>query len=171
MQIPPNVGNDYSCKKSMPLFQILFSGGSLTGFVFAHFAELPSKRYEDPHELVRGIPLSMDRPPKCLLDQADKHKTRSVHVWVSDFLVPCAPARKTYQVPLVSVSKPPFESIYKYPLEGNGFKENGTHVFWPSNQKVYSKFYIKMEKEKETLFGISEQRFVGSLTLTKQKSL
>ena len=170
MQIPPYVGNDYNCSNSMalaPFVQILYSGGALTGFVFAHFAELPGNRYEDPHELmdigIRGIPLTVDGPPQCLLDLADQHKVSSMHVWVSDYLVQCNATlpREYYEVPLVNVTKNPFESIYQYPMEGNGFKENGTHVFWPANRKIYSRFYINLANESEKLFGISEQNFIG----------
>ena len=50
-------------------------------------------------------------------------------------------------------------------MEGNGFKENGTHVFWPYNRTIYSRFYINMAQEGEKLFGISEQNFGGKLTL------
>ena len=66
------------------------------------------------------------------------------------------------------VTNNPFEALYKYPLKGNGFKENGTHVFWPTEQKVFSKFYINFAQKKEKLFGISEQNFRGLLTLNKQ---
>ena len=67
----------------------------------------------------------------------------------------------------------PFESIYQYPIEGNGFKVNaeGTHVFWPARQKIFSKFYINMVYEKQQLFGISEQNFIGLLKLNKQCEL
>ena len=55
-------------------------------------------------------------------------------------------------------------------MEGNGFKENGTHVFWPANQKLFSKFYITMANESEKLFGISDQTFVGMFPLKKQNT-
>ena len=78
-------------------------------------------------------------------------------------------AQGTYQVPLVPVEKDPFESIYQYPMEGNGFKKNedGTQVFWPANRKIYSKFYLNLAYDKEILFGISEQKFQGLSTFTK----
>ena len=57
------------------------------------------------------------------------------------------------------MSRVPFEALYKYPLEGNNFKQNGTHVFWPSDQNLFSKFYINMPFENETLYGISQQNF------------
>ena len=66
---------------------------------------------------------------------------------------------------MVPVTSNPYESIYQYPMEGNGFKENGTHVFWPYNRTIYSRFYINMAQEGEKLFGISEQNFGGKLTL------
>ena len=170
MRIPPNVGNDYNCSNSMalaPFAQILYSGGNLTGFVFAHFAVLPGNRYEDPFN--PSIPITITGPPQCLTDQVVQHKVRSMHVWVSDYLVQCEATqpREYYEVPLVPVTKNPFESIYQYPMEGNGFKENGTHVFWPANQKLFSKFYINMANESEKLFGISEQNFIGMVTLKK----
>ena len=49
LQVPPAVGNDFDCTSGTPLFQILYSGGDLIGFVFSHFAYLPSDRYEKPH--------------------------------------------------------------------------------------------------------------------------
>ena len=78
--------------------------------------------------------------------------------------------RQTYNVPIVPVTNNPFEALYQYPLEGNGFKENGTHVFWPNDRKIFSKFYINMMYENETLFGISEQNFKGLLSFKKQYS-
>ena len=58
-------------------------------------------------------------------------------------------------------------------MEGNGFKVNaeGTHVFWPGYQKIFSKFYINMVYEKQKLFGISEQTFIGLSALRKQYEL
>ena len=67
----------------------------------------------------------------------------------------------TYKVPIVPAPINPFESLYQYPMEGNGFKANGTHVFWPANRKIFSKFYVNMANEGEKMFGISEQMFVG----------
>ena len=75
-------------------------------------------------------------------------------------------ARETYNVPIVPVTNNPFEALYQYPMEGNGFKENGTHVFWPNHRKIFSKFYINMKYENETLFGISEQNFRGLLSFS-----
>lgn len=74
-------------------------------------------------------------------------------------------AEETYQVPIKSVAKDPFEAIYQYPMEGNGFKmnEDGTRVFWPANEKIYSKFYLNMAYDKEILFGISQQIFQESV--------
>jgi len=174
MPIPPNVGNDYNCSNSMmfPFIQVLYSGGALTGFLFAHFAELPSNRYEDPHELldvgIRGIPLTVDGPPQCFLDLADQHKVRSMHVWLGDYLVQCESPekRETYDVPIVPVENDPFQALYQYPMEGNGLKksDDGTKVFWPANQKMYSKFYLNLANDEETLFGISEQIFTGLFT-------
>ena len=80
----------------------------------------------------------------------------------------CAEAQKTYKIPLRPVTNNPFEAIYQYPMEGNGFKVNGTHVFWPANQKLHSKFYLNLVYENEQLFGISEQAFIGLLILNKQ---
>ena len=57
LQIPPDAGNDFNCTSGTPLFQILYSGGALTGFVFTHFAEIPSMaslRYENPHYNILG---------------------------------------------------------------------------------------------------------------------
>ena len=80
----------------------------------------------------------------------------------------CPEARETYEVPLVPVTTFPFESIYQYPLEVNRIKENGTHVFLPANQKLFSKFYINLSSEKEKFFGISEQAFGGLSTPNRQ---
>ena len=54
-QFPPKVGNDFDCTSGTPLFQILYSGGDLIGFVFSHFAHLPSVRYEKPHYNLIGV--------------------------------------------------------------------------------------------------------------------
>ena len=72
-------------------------------------------------------------------------------------------ALETYQVPIRPVTNNPFEAIYQYPMEGNGFKKNedGNKVFWPANRKIHSKFYINLDYENETFFGISEQAFLG----------
>ena len=74
---------------------------------------------------------------------------------------------------MVPVQNNPFESIYQYPIEGNGFKVNaeGTHVFWPAHQKIFSKFYITMVYEKQQLFGISQQSFIGLLRINDQYEL
>ena len=103
-----------------------------------------------------------------MLDQM--HNSRMVNQLVLDLLMltslvtnVCSQARETYNVPIVPVTNNPFEALYQYPLEGNGFKENGTHVFWPNDRKIFSKFYINMKYENETLFGISEQNFKGLL--------
>ena len=77
-------------------------------------------------------------------------------------------AQDTYQIPVVPVRNNPFESIYQYPLEVNRIKENGTHVFLPANQKLFSKFYINLSSEKEKFFGISEQAFGGLSTPNRQ---
>ena len=77
----------------------------------------------------------------------------------------CSEAKGTYEVPIVNVPTNPFEALYQYPMEGNGFKANDTHVFWPANQKLYSKFYINVAHEGEKLFGISQQIFLGLLAL------
>ena len=79
-------------------------------------------------------------------------------------------ALETYQVPIRPVTNNPFEAIYQYPMEGNGFKKNedGTKVFWPANRKIHSKFYLNLAYDGETLFGISEQRFVGLFSQIKQ---
>jgi len=68
-------------------------------------------------------------------------------------------AQGTYDVPIVNVPTNPLEALYQYPMEGNGFKANDTHVFWPANQKLFSKFYINVAHEGEKLFGISQQIF------------
>ena len=87
--IPPAAGDDYNCKEGMPLMQVIYSGGALTGFVFTHIADLPSSRYEKPHEILPAIPLIADKPPQCLLDLADQCILRTMHVWVDDFIVLC----------------------------------------------------------------------------------
>jgi len=69
-------------------------------------------------------------------------------------------AQGTYEVPIVNVPTNPFEALYQYPMEGNGFKANDTHVFWPADRKLYSKFYINVAHEGEKLFGISQQIFL-----------
>ena len=78
-------------------------------------------------------------------------------------------AQGTYQIPLVPVEKDPVQALYQYPMESNGFKksEDGTHVFWPANQKIYSKFYVNLDYDKETFLGISQQAFLGLPTLKK----
>ena len=55
----------------------------------------------------------------------------------------------------------PFETISEYPIDGNNLKinEDGTHVFWPTFQKLYSKFYMKLVNENQTFFGFSQQVF------------
>jgi len=72
----------------------------------------------------------------------------------------CSEAQGTYQVPIVNVPTNPYEALYQYPMEGNGFKANGTHVFWPAYRKLYSKFYVTLAHEGEKLFGISQQIFL-----------
>ena len=66
-----------------------------------------------------------------------------------------------YEVPLTKVQESPFESIAEYPIQGNNFKvnEEGTHVFWPMDQKLYSKFYMNMRYENQKFYGFSQQLF------------
>ena len=77
-------------------------------------------------------------------------------------------AQGTYDVPIVNVPTNPLEALYQYPMEGNGFKANDTHVFWPANQKLFSKFYINVAHEGEKLFGVSQQIFEGLLAIDKK---
>jgi len=64
-----------------------------------------------------------------------------------------------YEVPLEKVPRSPLESLYEYPVAGNNFTVNETHVFWPMNRKLFSKFYMNLEYENQTMFGFSQQYF------------
>ena len=77
-------------------------------------------------------------------------------------------AQGTYKVPIVSVPTNPFDALFQYPMEKNGFKANDTHVFWPAYQKIFSKFYMNLPHEDEKMFGISEQIFMGLLGPNEQ---
>ena len=68
----------------------------------------------------------------------------------------------------MNVPTNPFDALWQYPMEGNGFKANATHVFWPANRKLFSKFYMNLPHEGEKMFGISEQIFIGLLALYEQ---
>ena len=58
------------------------------------------------------------------------------------------------------VSELPFMSINQFPLKGNPFQVNGTHIFWPVDQNLFSKFYMNLRTENEELYGISQQNFM-----------
>lgn len=85
---PPAAGDDYDCNDILP-FQAIYWRGKLNGFVFQHFANLPSptSRYEYPP--VAAINLIADRSPKCLLDAADQGLVTTMHVWMDDYIVTC----------------------------------------------------------------------------------
>ena len=65
-----------------------------------------------------------------------------------------------YHVPMNPVSELPFMSINQFPLKGNPFQVNGTHIFWPVDQNLFSKFYMNLRTENEEFYGISQQNFV-----------
>jgi len=69
-------------------------------------------------------------------------------------------------VPLVRRSLSPFESLSEYPVTGNKLNVNSTHVFWPSKQKLFSKFYMRLEYENQTIFGFSQQHFGPQRAIT-----
>ena len=58
------------------------------------------------------------------------------------------------------VSEFPFLSINQFPLNGNPFQVNGTHIFWPVDQNLFSKFYMNLRTENEEFYGMSQQNFV-----------
>lgn len=64
-----------------------------------------------------------------------------------------------YQIPLTWVDSNPFESYYIYPIKGNNLDINDTHVFWPTDTNLYSKFYMNFVHAGEVFFGISQQNF------------
>ena len=64
-----------------------------------------------------------------------------------------------YDIPLTKVQQNPLEAIYQYPIKGNKLKLNGTHVFLPTFQKLYSKFYMNFPSENQKLYGFSQQLF------------
>ena len=65
-----------------------------------------------------------------------------------------------YHVPINPVSELPFMSINQFPLKGNPFQVNGTHIFWPVDQNLFSKFYMNLRTENEEFYGISQQNFM-----------
>ena len=89
LRIPPAAGDDFDCSDGAPLLQTMYNKGALSGFVFSHFADLPSSRYEKPHEFLPAIPLIVDEPPQCMLDRANQGILSTMHVWVADFVVIC----------------------------------------------------------------------------------
>ena len=68
--------------------------------------------------------------------------------------------KNLYEIPLKKVANNPFEAIYEYPITGNNLKVNGTHLFLPTFQKLYSKFYMNFIYENQKIFGFSQQSFV-----------
>jgi len=65
-----------------------------------------------------------------------------------------------YHVPMNPVSELPFMSINQFPLKGNPFQVNETHIFWPVDQNLFSKFYMNLRTENEEFYGISQQNFI-----------
>jgi len=84
----PAAGDDYDCNDIIP-FQALYSpvDGALNAFVFSHFADQPSNRYEHPTS--PGITFVADEAPKCLNDRADQGYISTMHVWLGDYLINC----------------------------------------------------------------------------------
>jgi len=83
---PPAAGDDYDCNDVAP-FQAVYWRGVLNGFIFNHFADIPSDRYEHPP--TSAISLIANEPPKCMLDLADQGMVVTMHVWVGDYIVTC----------------------------------------------------------------------------------
>ena len=67
-----------------------------------------------------------------------------------------------YEIPLDKVQRNPLEAIYQYPMKGNKLKLNGTHLFLPMFQKLYSKFYMHFPSENQKIYGFSQQFFGAS---------
>ena len=86
--LPPNVGDDYNCDEGHTFLQILYWQGNLNGFIFSHSAHLEGPRWEIPTaEAISNIAIGQ---PTCVSELADAGRITTMHVYMSDYIVPCA---------------------------------------------------------------------------------
>ena len=70
------------------------------------------------------------------------------------------------EAPINEATQSPYLAIYQYPIKGNNLIYNDTHVFWPSRQRLFSKFYMKFTYDNQEFFGVSQQEFAEQRAVT-----
>jgi len=67
------------CEELTP-FQLMYIDNKLNGFVWQHNAPLTGEKWEVT--VIKAVYMSINKPPKCLLEEVKKKMARSMHVFL-----------------------------------------------------------------------------------------